>query len=553
MNKNPFANIVKQTTAAARYDKALSRGKALSPVPEGTPEPEPTSLWPAENVALLERYLAWLLAVGAAESVIAHLRIPMAGHVLGLNLKPYDQLDLDDDLEKGMAYILVKGMSDAQQSDSRFSLNWFRRFLKEERGLVEIPEVPTFGNASRYQEGLPAWLLAQMEKLLQLRQAGWRQARMAVSTYQFWQKYTRVWRWLYDHEDTFQRSPDDLTAITRKQVYAYIDEMLAQEYAPGSINLDVHAFQSMLRFLQGRGYEIPAAILTLKGVKTTDSLPRFLTDEQVRLVRDDLLKRAETAKTPGAIRIARLDLAAFYLLWQGGMRVCELEDLMLDDLYLPQRRIIIRRSKGLKDRTVYLTETAVSAVEAYLDVRGPGISDHLFLYRHKPMSKDLVRSRLKGAGKRTGVKVTPHMLRHTFGTQLVNAGCRVTTIQMLLGHKRLNTTMIYTRVHNETVVQNYYRAMAVIEERLQPHWGQGENHNGKCNAHGHGDPAHLLSLVAELALEPLTDGQQAVLARLHDGVMALAGSSNGTTRHVDQVVKEQEIFAEPLVTCVPSS
>ncbi len=102
--------------------------------------------------------MAWLLAVGAAESVIAHRRIPMAGHVLGLNLKPYDQLDLDDDLEKAMAYIQAKGMSDVWQSDCRFSLNWFRRFLKEERGMVEIPEVPTFGNVSRYQEGLPAWL-----------------------------------------------------------------------------------------------------------------------------------------------------------------------------------------------------------------------------------------------------------------------------------------------------------------------------------------------------------------------------------------------------------
>ncbi|GAG53813.1 unnamed protein product [marine sediment metagenome] len=94
-----------------------------------------------------------------------------------------------------------------------------------------------------------------------------------------------------------------------------------------------------------------------------------------------------------AIRDSRLDMAAFYLLWQGGLRVCELEDLTLNDLYLQQRRILIRRGKGLKDRTIYLTEAAAAALEAYLEVRGPGNSSHLFLYRNKPISKDLVCSR----------------------------------------------------------------------------------------------------------------------------------------------------------------
>jgi metal-responsive CopG/Arc/MetJ family transcriptional regulator len=57
------------------------------------------------------------------------------------------------------------------------------------------------------------------------------------------------------------------------------------------------------------------------------------------------------------------------------------------------------------------------------------------------------------------------MLRHTFATQLLNAGCKVTTIQALLGHKRLNTTMIYARVHNETVAKDYFKAMVQIEKK----------------------------------------------------------------------------------------
>ena len=91
------------------------------------------------------------------------------------------------------------------------------------------------------------------------------------------------------------------------------------------------------------------------------------------------------------------------------------------------------------------------------------MTDHLFIYRHKPLSKDLIRGRLKAAGERLGFKVTPHMLRHTFGTQLLNAGAKITTIQALLGHERLNTTMVYAQVHDQTVMEDYFQAMEQIE------------------------------------------------------------------------------------------
>jgi len=91
----------------------------------------------------------------------------------------------------------------------------------------------------------------------------------------------------------------------------------------------------------------------------------------------------------------------------------------------------------------------------------------VFLYRHRQLSKDIVRCRMKAAGKRTGVKVTPHMLRHTFGTQLVNAACPITTIQSLLGHRRLNSTMVYARVHDQTVADDYYAAMDIIEGQME--------------------------------------------------------------------------------------
>jgi hypothetical protein len=143
-----------------------------------------------------------------------------------------------------------------------------------------------------------------------------------------------------------------------------------------------------------------------------------------------------------------------------------------------------------------------SADRDYLAVRGEGPTTHLFLYRHKPVSKDFLRGRLKAAGKRLGFKATPHMLRHTFGTQLVNAGADITTIQALLGHSRLNTTMIYARVHDKTVMADYFRAMEEIEG------GQTDVFSQKS------DPENVYSLLNEMEESGLSDQQQQILAEL---------------------------------------
>ncbi len=537
-------------TAAERYDRSLRKGRKLSPVPENCPVPQPTSTWPPENVALLEKYRSWLAEGGTARSVIEQHRIPMAGHVLGLSLKPHFQLDLDGDLQKAMVYIEAKQRSEGWTSNCRHSLNWFRRFLRLERGLVSTEEAATCGNAARYREGLPDWLLTQLEKYLQLRQANWRPSRRAVSTYQFWQKYTQIWRWLCGQKEIELDSIESVMALRRRHLYTYIDEKLVKGYATSSINLDLYNFQGCLRFLQERGCKVPAALLTMPGLKKPDSLPRFLTDDQVRRLRDDLEQQLTEATTKAKIRMCRLDLAAFYLLWQGGLRLCELEDLMLEDLSLDQQRIVIRRSKGVKDRTVYLTEATVKAVEAYLEMRGEsigGINEYVFLYRHKHISTELVRLRLKAAGKRTGVKVTPHMLRHTFATQLVNAGCKITSIQALLGHKRLQTTLTYARLHDQTVARDYYTAMAVIEERLQPRLPQARTPKPEDNGHNPVQtktPTHLLQLVTTLQAEPLTENQQAAVNELQQRLAALAKTTQKIPKPPDQrVVNEPAIPA----------
>lgn len=159
-------------------------------------------------------------------------------------------------------------------------------------------------------------------------------------------------------------------------------------------------------------------------------------------------------------------------MWQGGLRIGEVEELRLGDLDistslntgLPNHKLAIRNSKGAEDRTVFLTDRVVLALKEYLAVRGMGHSDHIFLYRNAPLKKDLIRNRLKAAGKRVGVEEYPHRLRHTCATQLLNAGCRITSIQRFLGHKSLSTTMIYAHAHDKTVAKHYFTAMEKVEQ-----------------------------------------------------------------------------------------
>lgn len=328
------------TTAAVRYDRALNKSLKLNPPPPHLVVPHFSSCWPAENVTFLEQYRDWLVGIGAAEAVINQHRLPMAGHVLGLNLKPHPELDLVTDLDKAVCFIEARPTSKSWQRNCRHSLTWFCRFVKEQRGLV-IRDQFSFGDVARFQKGLPEWLIAQLTKYLHIRQANWRPSRLAQMTTQFWHKATRIWRWLFEQTDI--QAPQD---VTRDHLFAFIDEQLVAGYKVATINLHLHTFQGTLHFLQEQGIAVPNAVLTLPGLKKPQSLPRFLIEAQMVALKTDLDQRVEQARTRVAIRNALLDRAIFYLLWQCGLRVGELEDLQQTDVDLAAGVVLIRAAKG---------------------------------------------------------------------------------------------------------------------------------------------------------------------------------------------------------------
>jgi len=446
------------TTTREMYDQALKYARDFR-VPPGIPKPVYTSEWLPENVALLAKYHAWLSGGGTSALVIRTYHIPMAGHVLGLNHKPSSQLDPEQDFQIAMDYILAKGHGPSWTKNCRLSLFKFRRFLLHERGQTESHITPY--DPAPHTEGLPAWLVEQLTRYQHVKQRNWREARIEEGIRRFWSSHLRVWRFLVERFGI-----QELNEVKRAHFSAFVDWRLEAGASVRSVNGDLRTFHGFMDFLQSQDYPVPQALLRVPCLKEPDPLPRYLTDEQVVKLRDDFEGRVIQAKDARERRDALLDRAIFHLLWQCGLRKGEVEELRQEDLDFGGRRLTVRNGKGQADRTVYLAEGVDRALREYLAVRGMGPTDHVFLYRNQPISKDLLHGRLKAAGERVGVTAHAHRLRHTCATQLLNAGCRVTSIQKILGHKKLNTTMIYARAYDQTVEEDYFRAMSSVEKRL---------------------------------------------------------------------------------------
>lgn len=207
-----------------------------------------------------------------------------------------------------------------------------------------------------------------------------------------------------------------------------------------------------------------------------------------------------------------------HLMLYSGLRTCEVRHLRLKDIDRESRRIRIEQSKGFNDRLVFMNAVTMEALEKWLDMRGDAeyLSDHVFLYRHKPLSRRYCQVRLRTYSKQTGNHITPHQLRHSCATLLLNAGAPIVTVQTLLGHKNIDTTMGYARLYDGTIAADYYRAMGQVEE----FFGIKPDENPLPP-----NPGELIALVDSLSNGSLNETQRQTLATLRKGICLLSLAS----------------------------
>jgi integrase/recombinase XerD len=189
----------------------------------------------------------------------------------------------------------------------------------------------------------------------------------------------------------------------------------------------------------------------IKMPKKDNHLPTVLTKDEVKI----LLDSADTEKS-------RLIMS---LLYSSGLRVSELVNLKVDDVSLKDRSGWVRHGKGAKDRIFMLSEQLAQDISSYLEGR-----DHQYIFsKEKPLTTRNIQKIIKNASKRAGInkKVTPHTMRHSFATHLLEQGTDIRMIQVLLGHSSLNTTSVYTHISTEAIrkIKNPFDGLR--EEKLQ--------------------------------------------------------------------------------------
>lgn len=244
--------------------------------------------------------------------------------------------------------------------------------------------------------------------------------------------------------------------LSRSDLEAWVRTSMSEGRSPRSVARGVACIRGFYRFLTLHHYVSHNPAIDLQPPRAWKVLPKFLSVEEV-----DRLLRAPDVSTPRGLR----DRALVEVLYATGLRVSELVQLRPQDLHL-EAGYLTTTGKGRKQRLVPFGEEAAQWVARYVKDGRPALlgrrsSPRLFVNaRGGPgLTRVGFWKILRGYGKTLGLarRLSPHVLRHSFATHLLERGADLRAIQMMLGHADLSTTQIYTHIHDARMRALYDR------------------------------------------------------------------------------------------------
>lgn len=230
----------------------------------------------------------------------------------------------------------------------------------------------------------------------------------------------------------------------------YLAELRHKNLKPRTLARKLSSLRSFFKFLHREGFIKDNPALLLVTPKLDKVLPKFLTEEEM----------VQLVESPQLPKVAdRRDRAIMETLYSSGMRVSELVGLDVTDVDFIGN-IVKVKGKGRKERLVPIGDRAVDALKEYLDHRQIN-NRALFLNKNKTRLtarsvRNIINKHILATSLR--MKVSPHVLRHSFATHLLNRGADLRSVQELLGHVNLSTTQIYTHVTTERLKNIYDKA-----------------------------------------------------------------------------------------------
>ena len=248
---------------------------------------------------------------------------------------------------------------------------------------------------------------------------------------------------------------EELLQVSRRQLLAYLAQQKQAGRKASTIARRLASIKAFYRFLTAERYlrRDPAEVLEAaqKGLQ----LPKFLSIQEV----DDLLDQPNLGTLEGY-----RDKTLLETLYATGMRVSELVSVPVQNVDLKMQYLIVL-GKGSKERMLPLGRTALKYLERYLNVVRPQLLhgkpeavQELFVTSWGgPMTRQRVNELIEAYAQSAGItkRVTPHMLRHSFATHLLNNGTDLRVVQELLGHADISTTQIYTHLDVERLREVY--------------------------------------------------------------------------------------------------
>lgn len=234
--------------------------------------------------------------------------------------------------------------------------------------------------------------------------------------------------------------------LTKEDVLSYLRALQKKGISQRSSSRALSAFKTFFKYLILEGIIKVNPLSGIKGMRQTKSLPTFLTMEEV----EELLSLPDISNP-----IGKRDKAILEMMYATGLRASEIVELRIEDLELDEGFIYVM-GKGGKRRMVPTGEIAQKYLRVYLNVREEFLegkeSPFVFLnYKGEPLTRQGLWKIIKNYGKKIGIadKLTPHTLRHSFATHLLERGADLRSIQIMLGHSRISTTQIYTHIAAE--------------------------------------------------------------------------------------------------------
>ncbi len=245
---------------------------------------------------------------------------------------------------------------------------------------------------------------------------------------------------------------DSADRATEEAVRTHLESLREQDLADSSIARKFASIRAYHRFLVTEGLESSDPTAAIDAPRRASPLPKALSIDEVTAIIDGV-----DPSTPNGVR----DIAILETLYATGCRVSELARLGLHD-YDEDTQTALVTGKGSKQRLVPLGRYAVRAIAAWLPqrqaIRVPGNDPGtLFLSaRGNAMSRQAIWRVVDHAGRNAGIdadRLSPHVLRHSAATHMVEGGADLRTVQEILGHASLSTTQIYTRVSPEHLLE----------------------------------------------------------------------------------------------------